>query len=310
MPPGGAGVRAEQLATLERLAHEALTSDEIGRLLDELAPHEDSLEYDSNEASLIRLVRREWEKARRVPAELRAEMTRAASLAMPVWVKARQESDFSQFLPALRANFDLRRRYVECFDDYDEPYDVLLDDFEPGMKTAEVRAVFDRLKEGQVPLVAAVRQEGEPPVRGRTFPIERPEGVRAEGDRALRVRPVRVAARHGRASVRGVDGDRRHQADDPLLRGQPRRPLRDDARDRPRALRARRLARPRAHAARARRVARPPRVPEPDVGEHGRPQPPVLALLLSAAAGDRSRRRSRTRRSTTGTAPSTGSRPR
>ena len=157
MPPGGAGVRAEQLATLERLAHEALTSDEIGRLLDELAPHEEALEYDSDEASLIRLVRRDWEKARRVPAELRAEMTRAASLAMPVWVKARQESDFSQFLPALRTNFELRRRYVECFDDYDEPYDVLLDDFEPGMKTAEVRAVFDRLKEEQVPLVAAAR---------------------------------------------------------------------------------------------------------------------------------------------------------
>ena len=160
MPPGGAGVRAEQLATLERLAHEALTSDEMGRLLDELAPHEDSLDYDSNEASLIRLVRRDWEKARRVPAELRAEMTRAASLAMPVWVKARQESDFSQFLPALRSNFELRRRYVECFDDYDEPYDVLLDDFEPGMKTAEVRAVFDRLKQEQVPLVAAAREEG------------------------------------------------------------------------------------------------------------------------------------------------------
>ena len=62
MPPGGAGVRAEQLATLERLSHEALTSDEIGRLLDELAPHEDSLDYDSDAASLIRLVRRDWEK--------------------------------------------------------------------------------------------------------------------------------------------------------------------------------------------------------------------------------------------------------
>ena len=173
MPPGGAGVRAEQLATLERLGHEALTSDEIGRLLDELAPHEDSLDYDSDEASLIRLVRRDWEKARRVPAELQAEMARAASRAMPVWVKARQESDFLQFLPALRENFELRRRYVECFDDYDEPYDVLLDDFEPGMKTAEVRAVFDRLKEEQVPLVAAARQEGERPIRGAGFPIER-----------------------------------------------------------------------------------------------------------------------------------------
>jgi carboxypeptidase Taq len=107
-----------------------------------------------------------------VPAELRAEMRRAASLAMPVWVKARKESDFSQFLPALRTNLDLRRRYVECFDDYDEPYDVLLDDFEPGMKTAEVREVFERLKQEQVPLVATSRAEGERPLRGVGFPLE------------------------------------------------------------------------------------------------------------------------------------------
>jgi len=172
MPPGGGGVRAEQLATLQRIAHEALTSDDVGRLLDSLAPHEDSLDYDSDEASLIRLVRRDWEKARRVPAELRGEMSKAASLAMPVWVKARQEKDFAQFLPALERNFDLRRRYVECFDDYDEPYDVLLDDFEPGMRTAEVRSVFERLKEEQVPLVAAARAEGERPLRGRSYPLD------------------------------------------------------------------------------------------------------------------------------------------
>jgi carboxypeptidase Taq len=173
MPPGGSGVRAEQLATIDRISHEALTSDEMGRLLDKLSGFEESQPYDSYEASLIRLVRRDWEKARRVPAELRSEMSRAASLAMPVWVQARQDSDFSQFLPALRDNFDLRRQYVECFDDFDEPYDVLLDDFEPGMKTAEVRAVFERIKEEQVPLVAAARAEGERPARGVTLPIER-----------------------------------------------------------------------------------------------------------------------------------------
>jgi carboxypeptidase Taq len=171
MPPGGAEVRAEQLATLGRLAHEALTSDEIGRLLDRLQPFEEAQPYDSDEASLVRLVRRDWEKARRVPAELQGEIARAGSLAMPVWVKARQESDFESFIPALRKNLDLRRRYVECFDDYDEPYDVLLDDFEPGMKTAEVRAVFDRLKQEQVPLVARARAEGERPVR--RFPVDR-----------------------------------------------------------------------------------------------------------------------------------------
>ena len=173
MPPGGAGVRAEQLATLGRLSHEALTSDEIGRLLDTLAPFAGEQPYDSDEASLIRIVRRDWEKARRVPAELRAEIARAGSLAMPVWVKARQESDYSQFIPALRTNLELRRRYIECFDDYDEPYDVLLDDFEPGMKTAEARAVFERLKEAQVPLVASARSQGERPVREPSFPVDR-----------------------------------------------------------------------------------------------------------------------------------------
>jgi carboxypeptidase Taq len=171
MPPGGAGVRAEQLATLNRLAHEALTADAVGELLEEL-DGADGLDPDSDDACLIRLVRRDWEKARRVPADLQAAMSRAASLAMPVWVKARQDSDFSQFLPALRENFELRRAYVDCFDDYEEPYDVLLDDFEPRMKTAEVRAVFDRLKQEQIPFVAEVKQDGERPLRGAVFPIE------------------------------------------------------------------------------------------------------------------------------------------
>jgi carboxypeptidase Taq len=172
MPPGGGAVRAEQRATLDRLAHERLRSDEIGRLLDRLEGWAESQPYESDEASLVRFARAEWEKARRVPSELRADMARAASLALPVWAEARTESDYARFQPYLRRNLELRRRYVDCFDDYDEPYDVLLDDFERGMKTAEVRVVFDRLKEEQVPLVAAAANDGDPPVGERDFPIE------------------------------------------------------------------------------------------------------------------------------------------
>ena len=101
MPPRGAGVRAEQLATLEGVWHEKLTAPETGRLLDELRPYEASLPYDSDEASLIRRARRDYEKALCVPGELRAEMERAASLANPVWIEARKKSDFALFLPAL-----------------------------------------------------------------------------------------------------------------------------------------------------------------------------------------------------------------
>ena len=72
-------LRAEESATLERLVHERFTSPEIGRLLDELRSYEDGLDPDSDEASLIRVTRRDWEKARKVPTELRGEMAHAAA---------------------------------------------------------------------------------------------------------------------------------------------------------------------------------------------------------------------------------------
>jgi carboxypeptidase Taq len=172
MPPGGGPVRAEQLATLDRIAHEKFTSSEIGGLLDRLVSVEESQPYDSDEASLIRVTRRDWEKARRVPAALRADMSRASSLAMPVWVEARRTSDYSLFRPHLEKNLELRRRYIDCFDGYDEPYDVLLDDFERGMTAAEVRTVFERLKEEQIPLVAGASRNGDRPARDRVFPLE------------------------------------------------------------------------------------------------------------------------------------------
>jgi carboxypeptidase Taq len=172
MPPRGAPGRAEQLATLRRISHEHFISPEIGHLLDELEPFEAAHEHDSFEASLIRVTRRDWEKARKIPAELRAEMSRASALAIPVWVDARERNDFAAFLPALRENLDLRKRYIECFEgDFDEPYDAVLDDFEPGMKTAEVRTLFEYLKEHQSPLVKLVASAPRPEVSAdRVFP--------------------------------------------------------------------------------------------------------------------------------------------
>src|SRR5512134_2451389 len=93
MPPRGAAVRAEQLATLQRIAHEKFTGAEVGRLLDDLHPYEESLPYDSDEASLIRVARRDYDKARRVPGELRAEMARTAALGTEAWIEARKKSD-------------------------------------------------------------------------------------------------------------------------------------------------------------------------------------------------------------------------
>jgi carboxypeptidase Taq len=155
MPLKGAAARAEQLGTLSKLAHDLFTSDDIGRLLDELADYEESLPYESDEASLIRVARRDFDRERRVPADLRSDLTRAASSGYEAWVDARTRSDYASFLPHLKRNLELRQQYAECFE-ADEPYDALLEDYEPGMKTAEVREVFDVLKPELIGLVGAV----------------------------------------------------------------------------------------------------------------------------------------------------------
>ncbi len=183
MPPGGGRVRAEQLATIGRIAHEKFTSPETGRLLEELEGFEAEHDYDSFEASLVRVTRTDYAKARKVPPELRAEITRAASLALPVWVRARRDNDFASFMPVLERNLELRRRYVACFEgDFAEPYDALLDDYERGMTAAELRVFFDYLREHQVPLIRRVAEEADPIPAGpeRTFPLELQEQFERE----------------------------------------------------------------------------------------------------------------------------------
>jgi carboxypeptidase Taq len=181
MPPAGVAHRADQMALLQRLAHERIADPELGRLLDELRPREDSLDPDSDDAALIRLVRREHEKAVRVPSSLRSEMARATAEARPVWVRAKAESDFASFLPVLERTVELKLRYVECFEPREEPYDILLDDYERETTTAEVRAVFAELRPPLDALIAELRDRevddsflhGEfPPDRQRTLAYE------------------------------------------------------------------------------------------------------------------------------------------
>ena len=146
MPPGGHPARAEALATVGRIAHEKFVDDEIGRLLERLRPLEESLDHDSDDASLVRVTRRDWEKQRRVPTDLRAEMIRAGAIGNQVWIEARERSDFASFLPALERNLELKRQYVDCFEWDDSPYTPLLDDYERFMETGEVAEVFSAIR--------------------------------------------------------------------------------------------------------------------------------------------------------------------
>jgi carboxypeptidase Taq len=191
MPQGGGPARSEQIATLERIRHEMLASDELGRLLEELRPHEESLPADSDEAALIRIARRDHEKARRVPADLKAEIARAASRGEHAWLEARASADFEEFLPYLERNVELKLRYSECFE-AEHPYDPLLDDYEPGMTTAEASQLLEELKAGIMPLVAAVVESGngvDDSCLYGDFPAERQERLLHELARELPLPP-------------------------------------------------------------------------------------------------------------------------
>jgi carboxypeptidase Taq len=161
MPPGGAAARAEALGTVSRLAQERFTDGEVGGLLEELRGLEESSDYDSFEASLIRRTRREHEKAVRVSPELVGEIRRASALGLAAWGAAKEGSDFEQLRPHLETQLELRHKYVACFPPADETYDVLLDDFEPLMKTADVRNVFDELKRELLPLIEEIGDAGD-----------------------------------------------------------------------------------------------------------------------------------------------------
>jgi len=176
MPPSGESSRAAQVGTLESIVHARQVDDRIGELLDELEPYAASLPQDADDACLVRVARRDWEKVRRIPADLATELARAPAESYQAWVKARQEARFVEFQPHLERMLELQHRLIECFAPYDDPYDVLLDNYEEGMRTDEVRSIFSRLQPEVTALVAEhAADRGEDEFMRGPFPIPRQE---------------------------------------------------------------------------------------------------------------------------------------
>jgi carboxypeptidase Taq len=146
MPPAAAEVRASQIETIAKIAHERFSNGTVGRLLQECGGLETAMPSDSFEASLVRVTRRDWERQRRVPTELAGRIAQAQAEGYAIWIEARRDSDFGKFLPALQRNIDLRMEYIDCFEPTESPYDVLIDDFEHGLTASDIKPIFDRLK--------------------------------------------------------------------------------------------------------------------------------------------------------------------
>jgi carboxypeptidase Taq len=162
MPRGGGQVRAMQLSTLSGLAHLRFTSDALGRLLEKAKAECAGLPPESDDAGLIRKTEHDFNKETRVPGRWVSDFSRVTSLAHQEWEQARAENNFARFLPHLEEIVRLRREYAGFFAPFDHPYDPLLDDFEPGLKTARVKEVFDRIRDPQTDLVRSITESADP----------------------------------------------------------------------------------------------------------------------------------------------------
>jgi carboxypeptidase Taq len=161
MPSGGAEARGRQMATLARLSQEKFIDPAVGKLLDDLQAYGESLPYDSAEASLIRVTRRDYERATKVPPEFLVEFNEHASRSYMTWTEARPANDFKKVQPLLEKTLDLSRRFANFFPGYAHIADPLIDFSDYGMKAASISQLFTELRQRLVPIVKAITSQAE-----------------------------------------------------------------------------------------------------------------------------------------------------
>ncbi len=152
MPPKGAAARGQQLATLSGLAHRLLTAPEMGALLHELDEQRDRLAPD--ERAFVAEALYDYTRAKQLPESFVRRFAEEQSKAYEAWTHARRASDFAAFRPHLETMVDLLRQKADYHGYADTPYDALLEDYERGMTTAHLRALFEELAPRQQDLVS------------------------------------------------------------------------------------------------------------------------------------------------------------
>lgn len=190
MPVGGNEHRANQMSLLAGVAHEWSTLPAIGELLDQLADSDLTDAADSDTAVNIREIRRTYSRSRKLPKRLVEEISHITALAQHHWAEARKNNDFDSFAPWLKKIIALKREEAAAvgFAEGGEPYDALLDEYEPGANSADVAAVFDALRQEVVPLLDAIQGASRVPntaLLTQNFPIDKQANFGREAAAAI-----------------------------------------------------------------------------------------------------------------------------
>ena len=157
LPAGGTTYRAEQASLIAKLVHERMIDPRMSDMLSDV----ESAALDEDQRVVVRELRKDFDRATKLPTTLVAEMSKATVLSQAAWVDARRANDFSAFAPWLTRVLTLKRDEAACYGSPSgDPYDALLDTYEPGETAAGLRPLFDTLKPQLVALLNAVRDCG------------------------------------------------------------------------------------------------------------------------------------------------------
>jgi len=180
MPPKAQALRGAQRALLSRLSHDWLTDDRIGEWLADIADADDPIAKACH-----RNLARSYERERKVPGDLVDELAHARSAGFAAWIDAKKNADFARFAPSLERLLDLSRRRAEAIDPDRHPYEVLVDEFDPGTSVASLREMFARLRDGLTPLLAAIAERPQLPALGARLDAARQKALHLEVAAAL-----------------------------------------------------------------------------------------------------------------------------
>ena len=178
MPPAGGEYRAEQISYLAGEIHKKQTAPQVGDWLAALVDSPLAADPHSESGTVIRKLKRQYDKKTKLPQSLVEELSRTAVLGQQMWVEARKANDFAQFRPLLEKTIDLKRQEAAALGYAVTPYDALLDDYEPGATTAEVSVALAGLRDALTPLVEQIVGSSRRPdatLLKQEFPVEAQE---------------------------------------------------------------------------------------------------------------------------------------
>lgn len=163
MPSKGAQQRAEQFAMLRGIIHEKAIDPEVGSLLKEIQTHKNFKDFSKAEKRNVELIQRDYDKATKIPVEFAKEVTKHSAIATESWKKAKTKADYSIFSADLEKMITLMKQQANYFNSDDDPYDVLLDYYEPGFSKKVYDGIFEEIKTGLVPLIKACVESPQQP---------------------------------------------------------------------------------------------------------------------------------------------------